>query len=136
MGYLDNAGVTRLWAKCKAAFAAKSHSHSAATGSANGYMSSADKTAHDALVDRLGGFEMRCGALTATVGANATITVPVSWAAMLGTPRVIVTHKATVPSYFALSVRDDSATGCTIYVQNTTSSSRTVGIAYIAVCKA
>lgn len=47
MPLLDKDGLTRVWAKCKAAFATASHTHSAATTSAAGFMSAADKTKLD-----------------------------------------------------------------------------------------
>lgn len=43
MSWVNNNGLSYFWAKCKAAFAAVGHSHSAATQSAAGYMSASDK---------------------------------------------------------------------------------------------
>lgn len=50
MPLLDKDGLTRVWAKCKAAFATASHTHSAATTSTAGFMSAADKTKLNGLV--------------------------------------------------------------------------------------
>lgn len=59
MGFLDAAGVSALWAKCKSAFAAKSHAHAVATKDADGFMSAEDK----AVIESLSG-----GAVTGVKG--------------------------------------------------------------------
>lgn len=55
MKALDSDGISALWAKAKATFAPKSHTHGAATKSAAGFMSAADKEKLDGLSDSGGG---------------------------------------------------------------------------------
>lgn len=47
--FLDLTGVTYLWGKAKAYFATKTHTHTAATGTADGMLSAADKTKLDGI---------------------------------------------------------------------------------------
>lgn len=47
--FLDLTGVTYLWGKAKAYFAAKTHTHTAATASADGMLSKEDKTKLDGI---------------------------------------------------------------------------------------
>lgn len=130
MGFLDNAGLARFYNGIKSKFAGTS----VATTSANGLMSSSDKTKINALKSGAN-VQIQYGRTSTTVAAKSSADIAIAFnPAFSGTPRMISalqTRGAT--SYARVCGYADSSTSGGVRVYNENSAEKTITVDWVAV---
>lgn len=128
MAYVDLTGLNYFFTKLKGIFALSSHSHSAATTSANGFMSSSDKT-------KLNG--VATGATKNTI-STTTVTLPVAgWSSKTQT---VTVSGITTTNLVLVGTNDTNGIMCTAQGSNSLTftcvtvptANVTVSIAYLS----